>query len=93
MDVRFKHPFTALVSGPTGSGKSYFVRDLLRHRSQLIDTPIHEIIWCYGEWQSLYAEMKKEMSINFHEGILEHLPTDDKPRLVIIDDLMREADG
>lgn len=90
MDARFKHPFTALVSGPTCCGKSYFVRDLLHHRKTHIDTKFLEIIWCYGEWQPLYDTFK---GITFHEGILDQLPSDGKPRLIIIDDLMREADG
>jgi hypothetical protein len=93
MDVRFKHPFTAMLSGPTGCGKSYFVRELLRKRNSLIDTHFVNVTWCYGEWQPLYAAMRKEMAITFHEGLLPRLPDDGKPRLVIIDDLMREADG
>ena len=93
MDVRWRHPFTALVCGPTSCGKSYFVRELLRHRSTHIDTKFDEVIWCYGEWQPLYKEVKDELGITFHEGIMDNVPTDGKPRFVIIDDLMREADG
>lgn len=93
MDVRFKHPFTALLAGPTGCGKTYFVRDLLRSREKLMDCSFHQIIWCYGEWQPLYNELKIENDIVFHEGIIDKVNEDGKPRLVIIDDLMREADG
>lgn len=90
MDIRFKHPFTALVSGPTGCGKSFFVRELITKRDRLIDCEFTEIIWCYGEWQPLYDEIK---DVVFHKGLLEELPIDGTPRLIVIDDLMREADG
>ena len=93
MDVRMRHPFTALVSGPTGCGKSYFVRELLRHRASHIDVTFHDVIWCYGEWQPLYDKVRKEMGVKFHEGVLHNVPKDGKPRLVVIDDLMREADA
>jgi len=80
-----------MVSGPTGSGKSYFVRELLR-KPAMMNEKFHEIIWCYGEWQSLYEEMQNELGVVFHSGLLKELPSDGKPRLIVIDDLMREAD-
>ena len=93
MDARWQNPLTALVAGPTGCGKSHSVRQLLRHLHSQDDIAFYEIIWCYGEWQPLYKEVKKELDINFHKGILDEIPMDGKPRLVIIDDLMRESDA
>lgn len=88
MPNHWKHPFTALVAGPTGSGKTVFIKKLLQ--SNLIDTQIHETIWCYGEWQPLYDEIQH---VRFQPGLIDTLPEDNLPRLIIIDDLMREADG
>ena len=84
--MEFKHPFTGIVAGPTGSGKTYFVREFLNRKP--VNVKFDEVIWCYGEWQSLYKEIKA----TFHEGLLDTLPTDDKPRLLVVDDLMHEAD-
>ncbi|KAF4532663.1 hypothetical protein B566_EDAN002898 [Ephemera danica] len=84
--MEFKHPFTGIVAGPTGSGKTYFVRKFLNRKP--VNVKFDEVIWCYGEWQSLYKEIKA----TFHKGILDTLPTDDKPRLLVVDDLMHEAD-
>ena len=58
MDRRWKHPFTCVIAGPTGSGKTVWVKRFLE--SDLMDPPPAEIIWCYGEWQSGYERMKDE---------------------------------
>jgi hypothetical protein len=94
MDTKWKHPFTAMISGPTSSGKSYFVRELLNNKERMIDTSLKEVVWCYGEWQKLYEKLYEEIQdVVFHKGIMKNLPSDGEPRLIIIDDLMREADG
>jgi hypothetical protein len=82
-----KHPFTGIVSGPTGSGKTYFIRELLKHKP--FDVVFEEVLWCYSEWQPMY----RDIQATFHEGLLATLPSDGKIRLVIVDDLMREADS
>ena len=38
LDARFRHPFTCVVSGPSQSGKSTFVRNLLLKQNDIIDT-------------------------------------------------------
>ena len=37
MDPLWKHPFTCIVAGPTGCGKTTFVTRLLRNASTMID--------------------------------------------------------
>ena len=92
MDPRWKHPFTALIAGPTGSGKTVFVNKMLEYLSEMIDPVPDEIIWCYGEWQPIYETMK---GVRFVEGLpdMEQWGIEDKKRrLVVIDDLMAETD-
>ena len=92
MDPRWKHPFTALIAGPTGSGKTVFVTKMLRHIADMVEPTPEEIIWCYGEWQPIYETMK---GVRFMEGLpdIDHLSEGDKRRrLVVIDDLMSETD-
>ena len=31
MSIKCLHPFTCLVAGPTGSGKTVFVKNVLKH--------------------------------------------------------------
>jgi hypothetical protein len=93
MDPRWKHPFTAVIAGPTGCGKSYFVKQFLLHLQQMVDTPISEVIWCYAEWQPLYDTIQNHR-VRFHQGLpqLEDFVPQSGPKLVILDDMMREAD-
>ena len=52
MDTRWKHPWTCKLSGPTGCGKTVFVKKFLKYIDHLSDTRFEHIILYYGEWQS-----------------------------------------
>ena len=91
MDPRWKHPFTCIISGPTGSGKTVFVTQFLQHIAHLMTPVPDEIVWCYGEYQAGYNQLQG--LVTFVEGLpkVEEWDTT-KRRLVIIDDLMSETD-
>ena len=94
MSIKFAHPFTCLVAGPTGCGKTVFVRNVLKSSVDMIDLPPERIIWCYGIYQNAYTEMMRELpSIEFVEGIsdLESNLDPNVRNLVVIDDLMSEC--
>ena len=44
------HPFTCMVAGMTGSGKTVWVQSLLQQTQTVIDQPPERIIWCYSQW-------------------------------------------
>lgn len=91
MSLKFKHSATYLLSGPTGSGKTTFIKKFLSERNNLIDTPIDEVIYCLPEEQTV------DESIPFtklHRGIPEiSMFSDLRPRIVILDDLLSSVDG
>ena len=90
MDVRLKHPFTCAVAGPTSSGKTQFVFRLIKNANEVIDPSPEHIIYCYGEFQPIFAEFPE---IEFHEGLPDVSRFDGRKRvLLILDDLMNEAD-
>ena len=90
MDPCLKHPFTGIIAGPTGSAKSCFVKDLVSNAYMMIEPPPQKIIWHYGEWQTLYERMD---NVEFVEGLPDLKNFDPTVRhLIIIDDLMVEAD-
>lgn len=90
VNLKFVAPFTAMLVGPTGSGKTNFMFKLLDSLSGICDEPISKIIYCYGAWQPAFET--KEKNINFHSGLVnvEELPDDKKHTVLIIDDLMTE---
>lgn len=78
MDVRLKHPFGAMVAGPTCCGKTQFVKRLLEGGEQLIDRAPENIMWYYGMHQPAYNAMAESIpQIHFEEG----LPTDLESRI------------
>ena len=88
----FEHPFTCIISGPTMSGKSYFVNRLIKLSNKKIYPPPDEIHYHYGVWQPLFDSMKKK--VLFFKGLpeLSHF-TGEKKILIIIDDLMSEINS
>ena len=92
MDARWKRPFTCIVAGPTGCGKSTFVTRILRHAAAMIDSPPEKITWGYGEWQEAYATMDL-VDVRFEEGLPTAAMFESTTRnLIVIDDLMAETD-
>ena len=93
--MTFKHPFSMVVSGPSGSGKSVWTKKLLL--SSLIQPSPERIIWCYGQWQPLYDNIRKRIPrIEFVNGIPDHLNDQhyidvSKRNVLVFDDLMTEA--
>jgi hypothetical protein len=90
----FKHEFTAIVAGPSKSGKTEFVKKLIQWRNILIDIPPEKIVWVYREWQPAY----KFLQTTFGDTIqfIYNMPVDDDdlihdtsvPHLLVFDDLM-----
>ena len=54
--------------GPTGCGKSTFLKKLLELKDDEIFNAPSKVIWCYTQWQPLYASME---GVDFHQGLPE----------------------
>ena len=90
----FKHPFTCMVSGPTSSGKTALVRNLLTNFKSLIyiDRDIINVIWAYGQWQNLYEKQIENINCLYIEGLpSENDISENKTDIIVIDDLMTEV--
>ncbi len=92
----FRHPFTMILAGPTGSGKTFFVKDLLEKAN--IEPMPDRIVYLYKRWQPLYDLMRKSVKpkIEFIKGIPEDLDSDKffDPKMnnvIVVDDLMSTA--
>ena len=92
--LKFKSPFTCIVSGPSGSGKTVLVRSLLEAQKVSFNRPPKRVLWAYGQWQELYREKFKNLSVIYHENLPEEEDIlSSKADLIVIDDLMSELTG
>jgi len=90
MSLPLCQPFTALLAGPTGCGKTRFVFKLVDNVGRMIDPPPSRIVYCYGEYQQLFREYS---DVVFRQGLPDVTDFDgSEPVLLIIDDLMNEVD-
>ena len=64
-DFRLQHPFSCVISGPSNSGKTYFVKMLLVNASNVICNKIDNVVYIYNCWQPLYDELLKIRDIHF----------------------------
>lgn len=93
VDIRLKSPFTSILQGPTGCGKTQLIFKLIELRRDVCTSPPDEIIYCYGVYQSTFDDIT---GVTFREGMLDSfldIPDDGKSRWLIIDDLMQETAG
>lgn len=86
-----QHPFAMTLSGPSGAGKTFFVKKFLKFATELCDTKFERILLYYSEWQETHKKLGE--NIEFHEGLPQNsdYSNDSRPKLIIIDDLMRES--
>lgn len=78
--------------GPTQAGKSTFIQNLIKEKEKLFDQHIEEVVYCLPRGQQVSENLQGIVKV--FEGIPESdLFSDRKPRLVILDDLMRESNG
>ena len=82
--LKLIHPSTCLISGPTGSGKTYFVKKLIDY--EMFDPMPPTIVYCYGSYQLLFQSMR---NVQFEDGLPPSIGSL-RNALVIIDDLMCE---
>ena len=86
---QLKHEFTMVVAGPSKSGKTEFVKNLILNK-HWISPPPDRIVWCYREWQPAYESLKDQ--VKFIRDIPENdeeLVSDFSLRhLLIFDDMM-----
>ena len=90
MDLRLYCDRTMCVAGPSHSGKSTFVLQLLDHRHDLFHCRINRVIWCYGIYQHELNSVLQQKGYLSHADVI---PTSDiQPYdIVVLDDLLQES--
>ena len=99
-DPRLVWPYSLLLSGPTGCGKTTWIVELLRHHGGLCSHTPRKLICIYGvEQPDLFETIRKiwfprqcEFINGFPEDLLTRLEqTSDCGSLCIFDDVMNEV--
>ena len=89
MDPRWQHPFTSIVAGPTGCGKTEFVLSFLQHIDDLVSPAPYNVIYSYAEWQPAYRQLPS--FVELVEGLPDIPQYSKDPLLIVIDDQMDKA--
>ena len=88
----FKTPFTCMLAGPSQSGKTSLLINILKHRDALLDNPPTRIIYCYSVFQEAFRSLES-MNIEFIQGLPDL--NEFNPvihNMVILDDMMNECE-
>jgi hypothetical protein len=84
------HPFPSVISGPTGSGKSVFVRRFVHNIQHMMMPSRDKIWWCYDVYQPLYGTVD---GVEFVQGLPDFDALDPAEKhLIIINDQMDDVD-
>ena len=85
----FLSPFTLILSGSTGSGKTKWLTKFLDNLEDLVDEKYKQILYCYGEINPTVLSLKNKGIEIFH-GVPDEkiIREKEKPLLLILDDLM-----
>lgn len=81
-----------IISGPSGCGKTSFLIEILENIDWIIHPRVTKIVWCYSENNSIPKTDIK--NIRYLQGVPDFIDNlENKPMLVILDDLMNNADN
>lgn len=89
----FESPFTAIISGASGTGKTEWIKKLLKYKGQLIDPEPTHVLYCYGEINPEIMKLKHD-GIELFNGIPTKEDIFKRPAnmLLILDDLITDID-
>ena len=97
INLKFKHPARILICGPSNSGKTTLVRNILEHREDFFEHPVTRVVWYYATQQPGYEPLK-QMGVELKEGLPDSIETDfphtapdNETQIIVLDDFMKEA--
>ena len=84
-DLKLIHPFSLIVSGPTSSGKSTLLFQILDNLHQNTTPKLEKIVYIYGIYQDIF---KNYPNIFFTDDLNFMDLKPEVPTVIILDDLM-----
>jgi hypothetical protein len=104
-DLRFKSSFNLLLIGPTRSGKTSWVKNLLTFGEYLFTDPPVKVFLFYKMMQDMYLEMKENSLVHELVDVSKQMPTlddikemvepytDNGGSMIIFDDCMSDINN
>ena len=65
----FRHPFTMVLSGSTGSGKTQWLRRFLEHRTALVEPTPEYVLYCYVELNPTVLALEHQPGVETYYGV------------------------
>lgn len=84
--LRFYHPFSAIICGSSGSGKTRLTHDIIKAIDEMVIPSPKRVVWVYQHWQTLYQGLIGK--VHFVDQIPELDELQDS--LLVLDDMMSE---
>ena len=92
--IAFDSPSTFIISGPSGSGKSSLLFNILKNINIMFNKPVNKIYYFYSVWQDLFNENTSD-KIQYIQNIPDEKfineISDGHHKILIIDDLQISA--
>ena len=92
--LAFRTPCTAIISGPTGTGKSWLIFKIIENRRDLFDKKIEKIYYFYSVWQNMFDKYSDQDIVFINnkpdEKIIKEIANGGH-YLLVIDDLQTAA--
>jgi hypothetical protein len=92
--AQFRHPFTCLIAGSTGCGKTQFLTNLLLYSENTITCPIQRLVYCYGTpLPETFTVLKRQFPfLETYQGVNPELKFNPKiNNFLVLDDLMTDV--
>ncbi|NQY53283.1 MAG: hypothetical protein HRT42_06875 [Campylobacteraceae bacterium] len=85
-DLKLKHPANYLVTGPSQTGKTTFIFNIIENLEHVITPVIKNVVYIYGMYQKMFKKYEKKV---FFTDDLKYISASfDTPTLLILDDVM-----
>ncbi|CAF4823771.1 unnamed protein product [Rotaria socialis] len=86
---RFESPTNIMVVGPTSSGKTMLIKDILLHRESMFKQPPSKVVFCYAVEQPFMRDEKFSF-IEFVPTLpdIETFNNTDEHTILILDDIL-----
>src|SRR5277367_777713 len=90
MNIQLKLGSCMFVSGPSSSGKTDFILQIIKNAKDLFDHPPESVYWYYGTKTDKHAELLEN---NFHvsDTMPKNFATIPEKSFIVLDDMMESA--